>query len=333
MHNYVDKLSEIFKRRGYLTTDPRVPAEKTVDAFETWFADSSEGPRFGYLHFMDTHMPFDPPDSQWERSDLEAVSSGRAYTLYRRMKSSDDLSDEEISDLRRLYEAEAEYVDTQLERLVDILKSEGEWDSSLVVFTSDHGELFGERESPDGKRLDHPRYLCEEITHVPLVIAGGSVSSYSYESLVSGMDLAPTIVEAFDIKQPDSWRGQSLDRVDASSPDESERQPVAEEKGNYVVSTVASPPGFVSEVDPEWLHVSVRSKQRALLWWRNEVPTEYYRREVSGEIREDNPDPADYHAEMSVVESYDEFDIDPEPRSEPEEGAAEQRLKDLGYLS
>jgi arylsulfatase A-like enzyme len=334
VRDYVDELSEMAKRRGYLTTDPRVPAKQAVDAFETWFADLSGNSQFAYLHFMDTHMPYDPPESQWETSDLEKISSRRAHVLYQRMKDAErELSNEEIADLRRLYEVEAEYVDSEIERIIDILKSEGEWDSSVVLFTSDHGELFGERTSPNGERVDHPSYLCEEITHVPLVIAGGTVSSCSYKPPVSGMDVAPTIVQAFDITQPDTWEGKPLVRFDVDSFQEAKRQQSAKKERGYAMSAVASPPGSVTDIDPDWLHLSVRSKQRAVLWWRNNTPTEYYCRKRSEEIKDDDPEPSDYQAETSIVESYKDIEINPEPRLEREERVAEKRLKNLGYIN
>jgi arylsulfatase A-like enzyme len=317
VRTYVDELAEVLKRRGFLTTDPRVPAEQLVDAFETWLTTVGDGPRFAYLHIMDTHMPYDPSDDHWESSEIDEISSRRAHILYRRMKDDDhELSEDEIADLSRLYEAEAEYVDRQVKRIVNVLKSEGMWDSSLLVFTSDHGELFGERTAPSGHCVDHPSYLCREIVHVPLVLAGGAVASYSSDALVSGIDVAPTITEAFDITPPDEWRGQALGH------------------GGYeqVTSAVASSIGSVAEIDPDWLHVSVRSENRVVLWWRNSTPTECYKRMNEGELREEEIDVADYRDEKEIAESYSDFEIDADSRSTVDEEITEQRLKDLGYL-
>lgn len=122
-----------------LEVDPRVPAEETVDAFERWLSNSAHDRKFSYLHFIDTHVPYKPPDSHWKSSRIDKISSRRAQALYRKLQDDGyNLSQAELTDLRRLYEAEAEYTDQQLQRIVDIVKSRDLWDSSLLIFTSDH---------------------------------------------------------------------------------------------------------------------------------------------------------------------------------------------------
>jgi arylsulfatase A-like enzyme len=317
VRKYLDEFSEVLKRHGFLTSDPRVPAEQTVDAFETWLANVQGQSRFAYLHFMDTHMPYDPPDSHWNTSELDPISSRRAHVLYRRMKKDDhNLTDDEINDLRRLYEAEAEHVDGQVERIVETLKTNGEWESSLLIFTSDHGELFGDRTAPDGKRVDHPSYLCEELTHVPLVVAGGSVAPNSEGSLVSGLDIAPTVTKAFDICPPDEWAGKALGTGGH----------------NQIRAAVASPPGSVTKIDPEWLHVGIRDQDRAVLWWRNDTPTEYYTRGRNQEIRDNDPDESAYHDIKTTAESYIDYTIETGPRSDEDNVIPQERLKNLGYI-
>ena len=101
VRTYVDTFAELLKRRGLLASDPLVPAEQLVDASETYLANVEDESRFAYLHFMDTHMPYDPPDTHWSRSELDRISSRRAHVLYRRMKDDDhDLTDAEIDELR-----------------------------------------------------------------------------------------------------------------------------------------------------------------------------------------------------------------------------------------
>jgi len=311
----IDLLAEYLKRFGLLTVDPRVSADTIIDAFETWLSQTDQTSRFAYLHLMDTHMPYKPPDDHWGRSEMEKISSRRAQVLYRRLKDEDhELSDQELTELRHLYEAEAEYVDYEIEQLVSLLKRQEMWDSTLLVVTSDHGELFGERTSPGGKSTDHPDYLCHELMHVPLVLAGGPVSSVTNDSLVSGVDIAPTIAAAYGASLPDDWQGV----------------PVWESEREQVVSAVSgSPDGHVDEIYPDWLHVAVRSRDRAVLWWQNETPTEYYRRESGGERLE--TDQTVYQSELETARSY--RGIASEIQAESDDADIDtQRLKDLGYI-
>lgn len=314
----VDKSAEALKRMGLLSIDPRVPAKETVDAFEMWLSKSDHDKRFFHLHFMDTHIPYKPPDAHWKYSEIDKISSRRAQVLYRKLKNDEhNLSQTELAQLRRLYEAEAEYTDQQVQRIVAILKSRDMWESSLLIFTSDHGELFGEKQAPGGASTVHPSYLCEELTHVPLIIAGGSVPSVVSSSLVSGYDLAPTIAEAFNVTLPEEWNGK----------------PLGTGGHEYITSAVSgSPNGAVDEIDPDWLHLSVRTKDRAVLYWRNDTQTEYYLKEDGEETPDQDPEQEDYEFEMEIVRSYQDFSFDIE-QGEDETAVAKDRLNNLGYIS
>ncbi len=56
-----------------------------------------------------------------------------------------DITPEHVRAARRAYYGEISYLDEQVGRLLDILKAAGRFDSTLVVLTSDHGEMLGER--------------------------------------------------------------------------------------------------------------------------------------------------------------------------------------------
>lgn len=312
----INFVASLLKKRGLLTADPRVSAEEKISAFETWFSNSIKGDKFAYLHLMDTHMPYDPPDHLWEKSDIEKISSGQAHRLYEKLMDNEyELSEKELSDLRSLYEAEVEYVDRQLNELVSFLKSEQEWESTLLIFTSDHGELFGDRKPPHGSITGHPPYLCNELIHVPLVVAGGAVSSNNYDCLVSGIDLGPTIVESLSVSTPPEWEGK----------------PLGNDGHDQVISTISSRPGSGDEVEPSWLHVSVRSENRSVLWWQGDTPTECYQRTNGLEIQYMEPDAREYEQDLEIARSYEVTTF--EGGTEEQTEVNEQRLRGLGYLS
>ena len=87
-------------------------------------------------------------------------------------------------------------VDEGLGRIIEQLKSSGQYDNTFIVFTSTSGNTFGARSAnhnttgfDDAGRTSH-----KGCTHVPLVIGGGAVREHrEVEALVSTESVAKTI--------------------------------------------------------------------------------------------------------------------------------------------
>jgi choline-sulfatase len=91
----------------------------------------------------------------------------------------------------RPYDGEIAWMDSQLKRLVDHLRSQGLIDTTLIVATADHGESLGEH----GEET-HGVFVYDCTLKVPLIVrypprltAGGK-----FTGVVSGVDLAPTLL-------------------------------------------------------------------------------------------------------------------------------------------
>jgi hypothetical protein len=100
------------------------------------------------------------------------------------------------------YDAEINYVDAAVGRLLDQLRAQGVYDDTLIIVTSDHGEHLGE----DG-RFSHQFSMQEELLHIPLLIkypanAGGGKQVDN--ALVSNIDVYETILSAVDPARRDS---------------------------------------------------------------------------------------------------------------------------------
>ncbi len=108
---------------------------------------------------------------------------------------------------RWAYHRLTERVDAQIGRVLDALRANGHWENTLVVLTSDHGDMDASH------RMEHKTVFYEEAAHVPLtlswpgVIAPGSVDA----SLVSnGLDLLPTLCDFAGVDAPTDIAGHSL---------------------------------------------------------------------------------------------------------------------------
>jgi arylsulfatase len=93
--------------------------------------------------------------------------------------------------LINLYDDEIRYTDSHIEKFIDELKTRELYQNSLIIITSDHGDAFGEH-----GYYEHPRYLHNELTYVPLLLKSPEINSTNYEETpVSMLDIAPTIFD------------------------------------------------------------------------------------------------------------------------------------------
>ncbi len=202
-----------------------------LDSWETFYkaetiksfaggALSRKKPFFVFANFDDAHFPYDPP-RRFERftapgMDGDAMSklagrksllrnvaekvtgrrkSGLRQTLSRKSK---DLTSKEKEILKALYDSELLYLDNAIGKLVNFLKSRGIYDSTLIIITSDHGELFGEHgRVMHGRGKSHSLYSA--VTRVPLVMRGPGVPRKRVAAMVSLADLAPTVCSLLGI--------------------------------------------------------------------------------------------------------------------------------------
>jgi arylsulfatase len=165
---------------------------------------------FALLEWIrDPHAVYDPPEPQRAQLDLDADQLPQPVEFYSRLGSRADpehgvlplkryaprMTMYERVALKRLYLSEVASVDERVGLLLRALDLGGLRDSTLIVFTSDHGEGFGEH----GLYL-HANSFYGELVHVPLIIAGpGITSGKRVAEPVSHVDLMPTLRELLGV--------------------------------------------------------------------------------------------------------------------------------------
>ena len=108
-------------------------------------------------------------------------------------------------EIRRNYAAMIENIDDWLGRLLDAVAERGELDNTLVVFTSDHGEMLGDH------NLWMKRLPQQGSVGIPLVVAGPGVGGgISTPALASLMDLAATFLDYAGVAVPAHMDSRSL---------------------------------------------------------------------------------------------------------------------------
>lgn len=109
------------------------------------------------------------------------------------------------------YHACISFIDAQIGTIFETLRQTGHWDNTIIVLTSDHGYLLGEK-FMWGKVM-----LFETCDRVPLIIRIPSsmknlqtTSGTTSERLVELVDLFPTLTELCGVGPPDELQGRSL---------------------------------------------------------------------------------------------------------------------------
>jgi arylsulfatase A-like enzyme len=183
---------ELYWEEGYQ------PAVQTDLAIEHIEEHAGEEPFFTFLSWGPPHTPFEAPEEYAEMYDPEELD------LRENVPESED-TPELREDLAEYY-ALITSLDDQMERLLDCLDEQGVAEDTLVVFTSDHGEMLG---SHGRQRKDYPH---EESVHVPLLARqpGTVPAGESVTELVSLIDLMPTVLSWCDADVPDRVQGADI---------------------------------------------------------------------------------------------------------------------------
>jgi len=232
-------LSEVFRKRGYETVaftpvkflnglaqgfDQFVSGEVYAPAEEVlgWARDRLAGHRSGkplfiWIHFFDVHEWYQDHHVDHDATaEVEAAAAlqGAELLAYLRREHGVDVdrfpgrqTPEEVANL---YDGQLWRLDRELGGFFRWVNDQGQYDGSLWIVTSDHGEGLGNHSF-----LGHGRNVYNEQLWVPLIIhsADGSFATGRVESGVQLVDVAPTLAEliggCFE-EQPIAIEGRSL---------------------------------------------------------------------------------------------------------------------------
>ena len=144
-------------------------------------------------HHQNDHGHFEGPK--------EMVKNYRDYPLPEDLTFLKGNYKEEYPD----YLAAIHSLDKNVGRLVDTLKEKGIYENTIIVYTSDHGCHFKTR------NMEYKRSCHDSSIHTPLVFGGGAVNKgENVESLVSLIDIPPTLLSLAGIPIPESYSGNIL---------------------------------------------------------------------------------------------------------------------------
>ncbi|RLV47582.1 DUF4976 domain-containing protein [Nocardioides mangrovicus] len=182
--------------RPHERDDPK-PTRNLRGFLEHWETPARPGWVRGRFDREITHALGQPPygPAEADMSDKPA--------LLRHVPEMDETEKRALTEVSR-QRAEAEFVlDRQIGITMKTLQRTGQWDDTVVVFTSDNGYFLGEHRKRQGKILSH-----EPSLRVPLVMAGPGVPHARRYDPVTTIDLAPTLAQ---------YAGTTMPRTDGAS--------------------------------------------------------------------------------------------------------------------
>jgi len=191
IEDWEDRLYSDRPVSNYATTRPAPVSEE--DYVDNWvgrhgldFLESApeDQPWFLFVNFVGPHEPLDVTEEMhgWYRDpDIEFPDP---------VAPDDELDAETHQEIRRNYAAMCENFDQWLGEYLDVLEDRGEREDTIIVFTSDHGEMLG----------DHGRWAKGVPRHpsvgVPLIVAGPGIEARGrIDEPVSTLDLHATVLE------------------------------------------------------------------------------------------------------------------------------------------
>lgn len=179
-------------------------------------------PFFLLVSFTHPHDPFAITREYWDRYDHDQIDLPRVDSIppdrldphsrrIRAMCAMDqyELTEARVRKARHAYYSMINYIDDKVGQLLRALHAAGLENNTVVLFTSDHGEMLGER------GLWYKMSFFEWSARVPLIFyAPARFSPFRVSQHVSLVDLLPTLVdlagEDADPKLADTIDGRSL---------------------------------------------------------------------------------------------------------------------------
>jgi len=164
---------------------------------------SEEQPFFLMVSFTHPHSPFIVRKEFWDRYDHNDITLPKVPTIpldeqdemsrwlhYAHGGDLDDVTDEHVRNARHAYYGMISYCDDKVGRIMATLDEVGLTDDTIVIFTSDHGEMLGERGGW------YKQYFYEWSSRIPLIVSCPSrFKQARVEENVSLADILPTVMD------------------------------------------------------------------------------------------------------------------------------------------
>lgn len=183
-----------------------VPDHLTAERVSRFIQGRQSEPWGVYVNFQMTHFPYKlPPGVRSRYSPATPDPKKFRYLSY---------PESDLDEALNKYDSALAYVDEQVGTLIEALRQSKQLDNTIVVLTSDHGELFHQH-----GMVTHGRSLYDAEARVPLLLHWpGVIEARSSDAPVSHLDILPTLAELLRVAPHPSFQGESFAQPDLIDP-------------------------------------------------------------------------------------------------------------------
>lgn len=185
LHEHFHQYHEVLTRKRWLGMfKEEAAADDVTEAVVTWLGEGTKDqPWFVWAHYTDPHSPYLFRSEFAERLGLSNLGSRHTH------------SDR--------YDTEIAATDAAIGELLELVARSSSGRETLIVFTADHGENFGEHGS-----WGHGRHLWDDAVRIPLGITWtGRIKPRVIAEPARIIDIAPTILGLLDLNVPAPFAG------------------------------------------------------------------------------------------------------------------------------
>ena len=174
-----------------------------LDFMKRHLESHQDTPFFCNISYIDPHDPYDPPvpydsmfkpedmpdpiPNMWKERGCKLLEHTQDWLNCRMLDGNEKL----VKKLRALYHGSIRFIDDQINRIVDFVSREGLWQNTILIFTTDHGDMMG-----DQGLMFKGEMHYDGSARCPLIIYGGNIKrDFISERLTSSLDLFPTFCD------------------------------------------------------------------------------------------------------------------------------------------
>lgn len=190
-------------------------SRRFADAAISQIREPAGKPFFLHVNFTAPHDPLFMPPGYEKKYDPRQIVLPKNFTAehpfdHGNLKGRDELllpfprTKDDVQDELAVYYAIVEHLDEQIGRVIASLRESGQWENTIVVFTSDHGLAIGSH------GLRGKQNMYEHTTCVPLIVCGpGIPAGKRLKAPIYLRDVYPTVCELAGVPIPKTVEAKS----------------------------------------------------------------------------------------------------------------------------
>jgi choline-sulfatase len=200
------------KYTNYIRENKKADAEHVLAEAIAWIKEVKEKPFFAYVHTIDPHVPYSPPEEFYKMYDSEEYT-GKVVPI-KTAELLEDIKTGKFTPTQRdkvrieaLYDGEISFHDKWFDVFLQQLEEQKLLEDTLLIVVSDHGEEFWDHGS-----VGHGHQIHQELVHVPFMVRWKGIVPEK-NRIADNHDhtvIVPTIFDAMKFDPPSYLEGASV---------------------------------------------------------------------------------------------------------------------------